>query len=95
MIDAETRAIFPAGSSRVFPYGVLTGSDPSSIALPVKVAVGGKEAKVTYAGSAPGLVVGVSQITFQIPSGLELGAAGVVVSAGEFISAAVVTIAVK
>jgi uncharacterized protein (TIGR03437 family) len=32
--------------------GVLTGSDPYGIALPVKVAVDGKEAKVTYAGSA-------------------------------------------
>src|SRR5262249_21137726 len=61
--------------------GVLTGSDPYGMALPVKVAVGGKEAKVTYAGSAPGLVAGLSQINFQIPSGLELGAAWVVVSA--------------
>ena len=75
--------------------GVLTGSDLYGIALPVRVAVGGKEAKVTYAGSAPGLVAGVSQIDFQIPSGLDLGTAWVVVSAGEFTSAAVVTIAVK
>ena len=75
--------------------GVLTGSDLYGIALPVRVAVGGKEAKVTYAGSAPGLVAGVSQINFQIPSGLDLGTAWVVVSAGEFTSAAVVTIAVK
>jgi len=75
--------------------GELTGSDLYGIALPVRVAVGGKEAKVTYAGSAPGLVAGVSQIDFQIPSGLDPGAAWVVVSAGEFSSAAVVTIAVK
>jgi uncharacterized protein (TIGR03437 family) len=75
--------------------GVLAGSDPYGIALPVKVAVGGKEAKVTYAGSAPGLVAGVSQVKFQIPSGLECRPAWVVVSAGEFNSAAVVTIAVK
>jgi len=75
--------------------GMVTGFDLDGIALPVGVAVDGKEAKVTYAGSAPGLVAGVSQINFQIPSGLEPGAAGVVVSAGEFNSAAVVTIAVK
>ena len=75
--------------------GVLTGSDLYGIALPVKVAVGGKDAKVTYAGSALGLVTGVSQIDFQIPTGLESGPAWVVVSAGEFNSAAVVTIAVK
>jgi uncharacterized protein (TIGR03437 family) len=75
--------------------GVLSGLDPYGIALPVRVAVGGKEAKVTYSGSAPGLVVGVSQINFQIPSGVELGTAWLVVSAGEFTSAAVVTIAVK
>ena len=75
--------------------GVLTGSDLYGIVLPVRVAVGGKETKVTYAGSAPGLVAGVSQINFQIPSGLELSAARMIVSAGEFNSAAVVTIAVK
>jgi uncharacterized protein (TIGR03437 family) len=75
--------------------GVLSGLDPYGIALPVRVAVGGKEAKVTYSGSAPGLVVGVSQINFQIPSGVELGTPWLVVSAGEFTSAAVVTIAVK
>jgi uncharacterized protein (TIGR03437 family) len=75
--------------------GVLTGSDLYGIALPVRVALGGKEAKVTYAGSAPGLVAGVSQINFQIPGGLMLGEAQIVVSAGEFNSAAVVTIAVK
>ena len=50
---------------------------------------------MTYAGSAPGLVAGVSQVNFQIPSGLESGPAWVVVSAGEFDSDAVVTIAVK
>ena len=44
--------------------GVLMGSDQYGIALPVKVAVGGKEAKVTY-GSAPGLVAGVSQVNFR------------------------------
>jgi hypothetical protein len=46
-------------------------------------------------GSAPGLVAGVSQINFQVPSGLGPGAALVVVSADEFTSAAVVMVAVK
>ena len=44
--------------------GELTGSDLHVIALPVRVAVDGKATKVTYAGSAPGLVAGVSQINF-------------------------------
>jgi N-acyl-D-amino-acid deacylase len=95
---ASIVTVFGTGFGATVPIsrdGVLTGSDPSVIALPVKIAVGGKEAKVTYAGDAPGLVAGVSQINFQIPSGLEPGAAWVVVSAGEFNSAAVVAIAVK
>jgi uncharacterized protein (TIGR03437 family) len=95
---ASVVTVYGTGFGATVPIskdGVLTGSDLFGIALPVTVSVGGKWAKVTYSGSAPGLVAGVSQINFQIPSGLELGAAWVVVSAGEFISAAVVTIAVK
>jgi N-acyl-D-amino-acid deacylase len=95
---ASIVTVFGTGFGSTVPIsrdGELSGSNPSVISLPVKVAVGGKEAKVTYAGSAPGSVAGVSQVNFEIPSGLEPGVSTVVVSAGEFNSAAVVAIAVK
>jgi N-acyl-D-amino-acid deacylase len=95
---ASIVSVFGTGFGQTVPFsrdGELTGSNPSVLSLLVKAAVGGKEAKVTYAGSAPGLVAGVSQVNFQIPSGLEPGVSTVVVSAGEFSSAAGVTIAVK
>jgi uncharacterized protein (TIGR03437 family) len=75
--------------------GALTGSDRYGIALSVRVTVGGEEALVKYAGSAPGLVAGVSQINFQIPDGVEAGNPVVVVRAGDFASGAAATIAVK
>ena len=75
--------------------GVIADSNPLNIALPVSVAVAGKAAQVSYQGSAPGLVSGVSQINFKIPEGLSPGAATVVVSAGEFTFPTSATIAVN
>jgi uncharacterized protein (TIGR03437 family) len=75
--------------------GAITDSNLLNIALPVRVTVAGEDAQVTYAGSAPGLLSGVSQINFKIPSGLNSGAAAVVVTVADLSSAAGVTIAVK
>src|SRR5262249_31408765 len=50
--------------------GVLANSNLVNIALTVKVTVAGKDAQVPYAGSAPGIVSGVSQISFKVPDGL-------------------------
>jgi uncharacterized protein (TIGR03437 family) len=73
----------------------LSSSDLCSIVAPVRVAVSGKEAAVTYAGCAPGLVAGITQINFQIPDTVESGTAAVVVRSGDFASAPVATIAIK
>jgi uncharacterized protein (TIGR03437 family) len=75
--------------------GAVADSKLLNIALPVSLTVAGKAAQVSYAGSAPGLVNGVSQINFKIPFGLSPGAAAVVVSAGSFASPVAATIAVK
>jgi uncharacterized protein (TIGR03437 family) len=82
-------------TSPISTDGVLASPDLDSIVLPVRITVAGKEAKVTYAGSAPGLVAGISQINFQIPEGLKSGDAAVVAIAGDFASAPAATIAVK
>lgn len=43
------------------------------LALPVKVTVGNVEARITYAGAAPGIVAGVAQINIQIPGNAPTG----------------------
>jgi uncharacterized protein (TIGR03437 family) len=75
--------------------GMVTASDLANIALPVSVIVAGKDALVTYAGNAPGLVAGVAQIDFQIPIDVQPGEAAIAISAGAFTAATVATIAVK
>ena len=94
----EVVTVYGTGFGATMPIsqdGVLAGSNLLNIALPVNVTVVGKDALVTYAGSAPNIVSGVSQINFRIPSGLNPGAAAIVVSAGDFASSATATIAVK
>jgi trimeric autotransporter adhesin len=47
-----------------------TVSDPVSLMLPVTATIGGVPADVIYAGTAPALVAGVTQINIRIPQGL-------------------------
>jgi N-acyl-D-amino-acid deacylase len=75
--------------------GVTADVNLLNIASPVSVTVAGKTAQVSYAGSAPGLISGVSQVNFQVPDGVSPGAVAVIVSAGVFASPSGATIAVK
>lgn len=53
--------------------GVTDGQVVSSaipLMLPVSATIGGVPAEVLYAGSAPGLIAGVTQINIQVPVGL-------------------------
>jgi uncharacterized protein (TIGR03437 family) len=62
----------------------------------VRVRIGGQEAEVLYAGSAPGLVTGVLQVNCRIPGGVDSGyAIPVVLSVGDVSSSATVTLAVQ
>jgi uncharacterized protein (TIGR03437 family) len=63
--------------------------------VPVTVTVGGINAQVLYAGSAPGLVAGVFQINVTIPQGVTPGNAEILVKVGNVTSRAGVTVAVK
>lgn len=63
--------------------------------LPVKVSIGGQNAKVLYAGGAPGMISGVMQVNVEIPSGISLGnEVPVVLQVGDAFSQPGVTIAV-
>ncbi len=73
---------------------VQTSAVPTQ--LPVTATIGGQAAVVSYAGTAPGLIAGVTQVNIQIPAGITAGAAvPVSVSVGGVQSPAGVTIAIS
>jgi uncharacterized protein (TIGR03437 family) len=89
-------ALYITGAGAVSPP-VATGAAPlSSTAvanLPqptqtATVTVGNVHANIVFIGTPPGLV-GVTQINFQVPSGINVGAQPVIVSIGSILSAAV------
>ena len=81
-------AIYMTGEGETTPQGVDGAIIPAvqsalkKPTLPVSVTIGGLDAVVTYAGSAPGLVSGVMQVNAIIPAGVGLGAQPVVVTVG-------------
>jgi uncharacterized protein (TIGR03437 family) len=69
---------------------------PKLVAQPVTVKVGGIDAQVLYAGPAPGLIAGLTQIDILIPSGVPAASAvPVVVTIGGVSSQANLTVAVQ
>jgi len=72
--------------------GALATQPLPQPAQTVTATIGGKSATVQYAGGAPNVVQGVSQINLQIPSGLTPGANAVVISIGGVSSPSGVTI---
>jgi len=61
----------------------------------VSVIIGGLPAEVLYAGSAPGLVLGILQVNARIPAGIRGSEASVVLTVGQAKSQPGVTVAVK
>jgi len=62
------------------PQGDGSPGNPILLAvLPVTVTIGGKSATVQFAGGAPGVVAGIMQVNFVVPSGLTAGPVPVVV----------------
>jgi len=90
--------LFGTGVGSVSPLpadGSVTGGvlgQPKSV---VGATVGNATAKILYAGPAPSLVAGVTQINLQIPDKAPSGAAPVQVTTDDFTNANVVTIAVQ
>jgi uncharacterized protein (TIGR03437 family) len=93
--------IYATGEGQTNPTGV-NGFVPRTIGdlrrplLPVVVRIGGIQATVEYAGSAPGLVSGALQVNARVPEGVTPGSAvSIEIIIGGVSSQAGVTIAVR
>jgi uncharacterized protein (TIGR03437 family) len=93
--------IYATGEGQTNPFGV-DGTIPgrsTALKTPVlrtRVRIGGQEAEVLYAGSAPFLVSGAMQINVKVPTGVTPGiAVPIEVIVGETPSPAGVTVAVR
>lgn len=91
--------LYGTGQGQTAPAGVdglITGSSLQYPIQQVTVRIGGVNAEVTYAGSAPGLIAGVLQINAKIPPGITTGSkVPVVFSAGNATSGGNATISIK
>ena len=91
--------LFATGGGETDPAGVdgqIIGQTLPKPLLPVSVRIGGVNARVLYAGAAPGLVSGVLQVNVQVPAQVTPGSTvPVVVRVGEAESQSQVTLAVK
>jgi uncharacterized protein (TIGR03437 family) len=78
----STVTLWATGLGQSSTSGLYPPAEPSvaavslpRAALPVRAQIGGQTAEVVYAGSAPGLVDGVIQVTLRIPAATQTGAA--------------------
>ncbi len=92
-------SIYATGEGQTTPSGVtgsVTQSNTQTPLLPVTVTIGGIEAIVQYAGSAPDEIAGMLQVNVVAPPGVTPGpAVPVIVSVGGMDSQAGVTMAVQ
>ena len=90
--------VYATGEGQTVPPGEdgkITGTELSRPGQPVFVQIGGIEAEVLYAGSAPGLISGVLQVNARIPETLQPGGeVPLVVKVGSFESQPGVTVSV-
>lgn len=90
--------LYATGGGQTSPGGVdgRPGRQPlPKPMLPVAVMIGGKSAKITYAGGAPNLVAGVMQVNVEVPGGLSSGDSSIVLEIEGIASPAGVTITVS
>jgi uncharacterized protein (TIGR03437 family) len=92
-------SIFATGEGQTNPAGV-DGLIAVNAPLPgprqtVSVRIDGRDAKVVYAGAAPGQVAGLMQVNVEIPTGVAIGDVPVEIQVGDAKSRAGMTIAVK
>jgi uncharacterized protein (TIGR03437 family) len=93
-------SVYLTGAGAVNPYindgtlGPLTPPFPAPVAN-ITANVGGVNAPVVFAGQAPGLIAGATQVNIQIPANAPVGAAiGIAINAGYYTSQSV-TMAVR
>jgi uncharacterized protein (TIGR03437 family) len=95
-------AIFATGEGTTNAPGIdglVTPIDPNSLKHPVQavhVFIGGQEAELQYAGSAPGLVNGMFQVNVKIPDTVPAGPTiGIAIQVGNNSSPDIVTLALQ
>jgi len=94
----STIQIYATGAGRLTPAGVtgeITGASAKRPVLPVTVRIGGVDAPVSYAASAPDAVSGLLQVNAVVPQGVIAGSLPIVLSIGTVHSQGGVTTAVK
>jgi uncharacterized protein (TIGR03437 family) len=79
----------------VLADGVLVTAPLPVLNSQVRVLVGGQEAPLLYAGPAPGMISGVTQINIRVPDTAASGLNSILIVAGDNSSQPGVTIAVK
>jgi uncharacterized protein (TIGR03437 family) len=91
--------IFATGEGQTTPAGVtgsVTVSNPKTPLRPVMVTIGGFDAQVQFAGSAPNSVAGLLQVNALVPPGVSPGSAvPLTLTIGDVHSPDGVTVAVK
>jgi len=91
--------VFATGFGQTGPAGVdgeIAGADPSFPILKVTATVGGIDAAVQYAGTAEGLLAGVTQVNVAIPAGVQHGdAVPLMLSVGGSASPTGTTVAIR
>jgi len=91
-------ALFATGSGLTNPAGadgLIAGTVPFKPVLPVSVQIGGIDAEVLYAGTAPGLTTGVLQVNCRVPENVAPGYAVSLVLTVGTVSSPGVTLAVQ
>jgi uncharacterized protein (TIGR03437 family) len=91
-------SLYGTGTGQTNPPGQdgqIAGAQLASSALTVAVSIGGQDAPVLYAGTAPGAVWALTQVNARIPANIDAGAVAVVLRAGDAASQAGVTVFVK
>lgn len=92
-------SLFATGEGELAPAlaagAIATAGSGARPVLPIRVAIGGREAEVAYAGPAPGLLVGLMQVNVRIPEDTPQGPAAVVLTVGQASSQAGVTVHVR
>ena len=83
------------GALSTMPQDGQLASGVDSTVQTVTATVGGKPTNVQYAGAAPGLPYGVTQINVQIPAGLTAGSSAVVLTIGGQSTQSGLTVAVS
>ena len=92
-------AVYMTGDGLLAPPPITGGVAPSGVTYntvaSVTATIGGQTARVTYSGTAPGLVFGATQVNVQIPAGLASGAQPIVITMGGVASQPGVTLVVQ